>query len=241
MINKYIIANLKMNLTAKEIGNYLDIINDKVFASNLVICPTNIYIPYFLNHGYDVGIQNVYFENDGSYTGETSPLQAKSIGVKYAIIGHSDRRLMGEDDQLINKKIHKALENKLKVIFCIGETLEEREMLKTYKILKQQIIRGLRGLNEKQLAGVFIAYEPVWAVGTNILPTNKEISNCVDFIRGICQENLETLPYILYGGSINENNIKTLNKIENVDGFLVGSSASNPEILIKIIEVIDNV
>ena len=240
MINKYIIANLKMNLTAKEIGNYLNVINDKVFISNLVICPTNIYIPYFLNHGYDVGIQNVYFENDGSYTGETSPLQAKSIGVKYAIIGHSDRRLMGEDDQLINKKICKALENKLKVIFCIGETLEEREMFKTDKVLKQQIIRGLRGLNEKQLAGVLIAYEPVWAVGTKILPTSKEISDCINFIKDICKTNFKITPVILYGGSINENNIKMLNKIDNVDGFLVGSSASDALKLSKIIEVIDN-
>lgn len=241
MINKYVIANLKMNLTAKEIGEYLNVINDKVFVSNVVICPTSIFIPYFLNNGYDVGIQNIYFENDGAYTGEVSPVQAKSMGIKYAIIGHSDRRRMGEDDQIINKKIHKALENKLKVIFCIGETLEEREMLKTDKILKQQIIRGLRGLTEKQLTNILIAYEPVWAVGTNILPTNKEISDCIDFIKGICKENLKTIPFILYGGSINENNIKVLNKIKNVDGFLVGSSASDVQKLMKIIEVIDNI
>ncbi len=241
MINKYIVANMKMNLTAKEISNYLKIINDKMFISNVIICPTSIYIPYFLNNSYDVGIQNIYCENEGSYTGEISPLQVKSMGVKYAIIGHSDRRLMGEDDQLINKKIKKALENKLKVIFCIGETLEEREMLKTDKILKQQIIRGLRGLNEKQLSNVLIAYEPVWAVGTNVLPTNKEISDCVNFIKSICKENLKGIPFILYGGSINEGNIKTLNKIKNVDGFLIGSSASDVEKLINIIEVIDNI
>lgn len=241
MINKYIVANMKMNLTAKEVGDYLKVINDKIFVSNVVICPTSIYIPYFLNHGYDVGIQNVYSENNGSYTGEISPLQVKSMGIKYAIIGHSDRRCMGEDDQLINKKIHRALDNKLKVIFCIGETLEEREMLKTDKILKQQIVRGLRGLNAKQLAGVLIAYEPVWAVGTNILPTNKEISDCIEFIKGICKEHLKATPFILYGGSINENNIKTLNEIKNVDGFLIGSSASDAKKLLKIIEVIDNI
>lgn len=241
MINKYIVVNMKMNLTAKEVSNYLKIINDKIFISNVIICPTSIYIPYFLNHDYDVGIQNVYFENDGSYTGEISPLQAKSIGVKFAIIGHSDRRLMGEDDQIINKKIHKALTNNLKVIFCIGETLEEREMLKTDKVLKQQIIRGLRGLNDKQLSNILIAYEPVWAVGTNVLPTNKEIGDCVSFIREICKANLKSIPFILYGGSINEENIKTLNKIKNVDGFLIGSSANDAEKLIKIIEVIDNI
>lgn len=240
MINKYIVVNMKMNLTAKEIGDYLKVINGTIFISNVIICPTSIYIPYFLNNSYDVGIQNIYFENNGSYTGEVSPLQAKSMGVKFAIVGHSDRRLMGEDDQTINKKIHKALTNNLKVIFCIGETLEEREMLKTDKVLKQQIIRGLRGLNEKQLANILIAYEPVWAVGTNILPTNKEISDCVSFIKNICKNNLKSIPLILYGGSINEENIKTLNKIKNVDGFLIGSSANDAERLIKIIEIVDS-
>lgn len=241
MINKYIVVNMKMNLTAKEIGDYLKVINETIFISNVIICPTSIYIPYFLNNSYDVGIQNIYFENDGSYTGEISPLQAKSIGVKFAIVGHSDRRLMGEDDQIINKKIHKALTNNLKVIFCIGETLEEREMLKTDKVLKQQIIRGLRGLNEKQLSNILIAYEPVWAVGTNILPTNKEISACASFIKNVCKDNLKSIPLILYGGSINEENIKTLNKIKNIDGFLIGSSANDAERLVKIIEVIDNI
>lgn len=241
MINKYIVVNMKMNLTAKEIGDYLKVINETIFISNVIICPTSIYIPYFLNNSYDVGIQNIYFENDGSYTGEISPLQAKSIGVKFAIVGHSDRRLMGEDDQIINKKIHKALTNNLKVIFCIGETLEEREMLKTDKILKQQIIRGLRGLNEKQLSNILIAYEPVWAVGTNVLPTNKEISDCASFIKNVCKDNFKSIPLILYGGSINEENIKTLNKIKNIDGFLIGSSANDAERLVKIIEVIDNI
>lgn len=240
MINKYVIANLKMNMTAKETSDYLKELDKVMFFSNVVICPTALYIPYFLNHSYDVGIQNVYFENDGPFTGEISPLQAKSIGIKYAIIGHSDRRKMGEDDEFISKKIKRCLENKIKVIFCIGETLEQREMLKTDKVLKQQIIGGLRGLNSKQLRNVLIAYEPVWAVGTNNLPTNREISDCVEFIKNICKKNLEFIPFILYGGSINEDNIESLNKIENVDGFLIGSSSCDASKLVKIIKVIDS-
>lgn len=239
MINKYVIANLKMNLTAKDISSYLKILNDKMFVSNVVICPTSIYIPYFLNHSYDVGIQNIYCENFGSFTGEVSPLQVHSMGIRYVIVGHSDRRVMGEDDNLINKKICLALENKLKVIFCVGETLEEREMLKTDKVLKRQIIRGLRGLSKKQLQNILIAYEPVWAVGTNELPENREISDCIEFIKSICKNNLEAIPFILYGGSINEKNISLLNKIENVDGFLIGSSSCDAKKLLKIIEVVD--
>lgn len=240
MINKYVIANLKMNMDTKKVSDYLRVINEKMFVSNVVICPTSIYIPYFLNHSYDVGIQNIYCENEGPYTGEISPLQASSLGIRYAIVGHSDRRFMGENNQLINKKIHRALENKLKVIFCIGETLEQREMLKTDKILKQQIISGLRGLNKKQLQNVLIAYEPVWAVGTNELPTNREIKDCIEFIRDVCKTNLDSIPFILYGGSINEKNIIELNKIDNVDGFLIGNSSCDATKLVKIIEIIDH-
>ncbi len=240
MINKFVIANLKMNLTTKEISSYLKIINNKMFVSNVVICPTSIYIPYFLNHSYDVGIQNVYCEDLGSFTGEVSPLQASSMGIKYAIIGHSDRRIMGEDDNLINKKIKMAIKNKLKVVFCIGETAEERGMLKTDKVLKQQIVRGLRGLKRLDLQQVLIAYEPVWAVGTNELPSNREISDFIAFIKDICKKNLEFVPFILYGGSINEKNIKNLMRIDNVDGFLIGSSSCEPDKLIKIIDIVDN-
>lgn len=240
MINKYIIANLKMNMTASEINDYLKIINQKIFLSNVIICPSNVFIPYFLNHSYDVGIQNVFYENKGPFTGEVSPMQAQSLGVRYAIIGHSDRRAMGEDNEIICKKIKKALENKIRVIFCIGETLEQREMLKTDRVLKQQILSGLRGINEKQLQKILIAYEPVWAVGTNTLPKKKEIRDCIEYIKNVFKLNFKTIPFILYGGSINERNINALNKLDNVDGFLIGASSCDANSLIKIIEVIEH-
>lgn len=239
MINKYIVANHKMNMSTTEIGEYLKKINEKMFVSNLIICPTSIYIPYFLNHNYDVGIQNIYYENDGPFTGEISPKQASSLGIKYAIIGHSDRRNMGEDNLTINKKIKKTLENGMKSILCIGETFEEREMLKTDKILKHQILSGLRGVAKKDFKNILIAYEPVWAVGTNKLPNKKEISACINFIKNICKTNLEGIPFILYGGSVNEKNIKQLNEIDNLDGFLIGNSSCDVDKLTKIIEIIE--
>ena len=239
MINKYIIANLKMNMSTTEISEYLKKINKKIFVSNLIICPTSIYIPYFLNHSYDVGIQNIFYENDGPFTGEISPKQASSLGIKYAIIGHSDRRNIGEDNLIINKKIKKTLENGMKVILCIGETFEEREMFKTDRVLKQQILSALRGISKKDFTNILIAYEPVWAVGTNKLPNKKEIGACISFIKNICKINLEGIPFILYGGSINEKNIIELNEIDDVDGFLIGNSSCNADKLIKIIDVIE--
>lgn len=241
MINKYIIANLKMNMTTIEISEYLKKINKKIFISNLIICPTSIYIPYFLNHSYDVGIQNIYYENDGSFTGEVSPKQASSLGIKYAIVGHSDRRIMGEDNIIINMKVKKALENDMKVILCIGETFEEREMFKTDKIIKNQIISALRNISKEDLKNILIAYEPVWAVGTNKLPNKKDISGCINFIKNICKTNLGVIPFILYGGSINEKNIKQLNEIENLDGFLIGNSSCDADKLIKIIDIIEKI
>ena len=156
MANKLVIANHKMNMEAKELNDYLKEL-EKINNKNVVICPTSIYIPYFLKKGFEVGIQNTFMHSNGAYTGEVSPKQAKSLGVNYTILGHSERRsCLEESDTFINKKVLEALNNKLKVVLCIGETLEERNMLKTDKILKRQVINGLR--NVENIDNVIIAY-----------------------------------------------------------------------------------
>ena len=237
MENKLIIANHKMNMDAKEVNNYLKELG-KIDNKNVVICPTTIYIPYFLKKKYKVGIQNTFIHENGSYTGEVSPKQAKSLGVSYTILGHSERRTyLDESDTFINKKVLEALKNKLKVILCIGETLEERNMLKTDKILKRQIINALRDVD--QVNNVIVAYEPVWAIGTGIVPTNKEISSTISYIKTII-DNLypDNNVKIIYGGSVTEKNIKSLNKIKEVNGFLVGGASLDTKKLLKIIEVV---
>ena len=239
MANKLVIANHKMNMEAKDLNNYLkelEIINNK----NVVICPTSIYIPYFLKKGFQVGIQNTFMHSNGAYTGEVSPKQAKSLGVNYTILGHSERRnYLEENDTFINKKVLEALENKLKVVLCIGETLEERNMLKTDKILKRQVINGLR--NVEKINDVIIAYEPVWAIGTGVVPTNKEISSTISYIKTII-DNLypSSNVKIIYGGSVTEKNIKELMKIDEVSGFLVGGASLNTKAFLKIIEVVES-
>ena len=206
MENKIIIANHKMNMDAKEISTYLSELG-KIDTKNVVICPTSIYIPYFLKKKFKVGIQNTFIHESGSYTGEVSPKQARSLGVSYTILGHSERRIyLDETDTFINKKVLEALANGLKVILCIGETLEEKNMLKTDRILKRQVINALRDV--ELVDNVIIAYEPIWAIGTGIVPSNKEISSTISYIKTII-DNLyhDNDVKIIYGGSVTEKNI----------------------------------
>lgn len=233
-----VVANLKMNMLVNDIAIYLKKIN-KLENNNLVICPTSIYTPYFLKQKYKVGLQNVYFESEGSYTGEISPLQASKMGVEFAIVGHSERRIyFGEDDLDINKKVLACLKNNLKVIICIGETNEEKDMLKTSKVLKRQIMYALRDVED--FKNVYIAYEPVWSIGTNIIPTSKDLSSAIDYIKNIVYKNFNTTDIkVLYGGSVNEENIKELKEINNLDGFLIGKASCNADKLINILNILD--
>ena len=226
-------------MNANEINDYLREIS-KIENKNVVICPTSIYIPYFLKKKFEVGIQNTFSHEKGSYTGEVSPNQARSLGVRYTILGHSERRAQfDENDSLINQKVIEALNADLYVILCIGETLEERNMLKTDKILKRQVLNGLRDI--EKIDNVIVAYEPVWAIGTGVVPSNKEIKATISYIKTII-DNLYSDNHvrILYGGSITEKNVASLNSIKEIDGFLIGGASLNSKTFLKIIEVVGN-
>ena len=238
-MKKLVVGNLKMNLNFAEIADYLKIVNSKINSPHVVICPTSIYIPYFLNNNYRVGLQNIGWVDSGAYTGEISPKQASSMGISYAIIGHSERRhYFNESDELINQKIIAALKNELRVIVCVGETLEERESLKTESIIKTQVINALKNLKSQQLDEIIVAYEPIWAIGTNRTPSNQEIEKTLDYIKSTVNSyfNYSDIK-VLYGGSVNEKNIEELNQIKNVDGYLVGGASTKPDSFFKIIEV----
>lgn len=240
-MEKIVVANLKMNLTVIEISNYLEEIKDIINSKRVVICPTNIYLPYFLKKKYSVGIQNIAETEEGAYTGEVSASQVSSMGVKYAIVGHSERRqLYNETDTVVNKKVLLGIKNKLTIILCIGETKEEKDMLKTDRILKRQIINALRDIDNKEIKNIIIAYEPIWSIGTGNVPMNKDISTITMFIKGIVNNiyHEEIDMPVLYGGSVNEKNIEELNKIEEISGVLVGGASLKPEKLEKIKEVI---
>ncbi len=238
MENKIVAGNFKMNLTLDEIKDYINKFN--VENENVIICPPFIYLPYFINKKYMVGAQNVAFEDSGAYTGEISPKQIKSMGITYTIVGHSERReIFNETDKIINKKIAKALENDLKVILCIGETLEERKNNLTEEKIQKQLENSLQNISN--FDNIIIAYEPIWAIGTGIIPTIDEITSTVNYIKGTIKTlyKLENIK-VLYGGSVNDTNVEEINKIKVLDGFLVGGASLDPDKFKKIIEVVVN-
>lgn len=237
MENKIIVGNIKMNMKFGEIPNYINHFKN-IKNNNLVICPSYIYIPYFLNYDFYVGSQNVCVHEDGGYTGEVSARQLSSIGVKYTIIGHSERRIkLKETDVEINQKIKSSIQSKLKVILCVGETKEEKELLKKDVVLKRQIRNALFGIND--IKDIIIAYEPVWSVGTNKLPSNDELIKTIIYIKDLVYIMFQKNVKVIYGGSVNEINIDSLKQIKELDGFLIGSASLNPSRFIEIINKIN--
>ena len=174
--------------------------------------------------------QNVYCEDKGAFTGEVSPQMLLDIGCEYVIIGHSERRqYFKETDELINKKNKKSIEAGLKVIFCIGETLKERETGKTFDVVKTQLKGGLKDISSIELANLIIAYEPVWAIGTGKTATNEQAEEVHAYIRRWISEyyssDVSEKIIIQYGGSVKPENIKSLMAQKNIDGALVGGAS----------------
>lgn len=178
--------------------------------------------------------QNCYPEATGAFTGEVSPLLLKDTGCRYVIVGHSERRqLLGESDEFINRKVHALAQMDVGVIFCIGETLEERETEQMYDVLRRQVRVGLKGLGIEAMQDVVIAYEPVWAIGTGKTATNDQAQEAHAFVRALlreqfCQE-VANATRILYGGSVKPSNVDGLMAQPDVDGALVGGASLKAE------------
>jgi len=208
----------------------------EIKKGRLIYCPPYTLISSFskkfINCQIGIGGQNCHeSENYGAYTGSVNSRMLKNAGAHFVIIGHSENREKDENDKLINLKIKSALEAKLKVIFCIGETLGEKRKKRTQSILSKQIKIGLDGIRNR--SNIFIAYEPVWAIGTGIIPKPKNLFKTVAFIKGKFEAKK---PKVLYGGSVNPQNIKDLKEINNIDGFLIGGASQNAKKFIDIVK-----
>ena len=229
----YFIANWKMYGNLKSLNTLDKVIkfskSKEIKKGRLIYCPPYTLISSFLkkfeNCLIDIGGQNCHESED--YVSK----MLKSSGANYVILGHSENRQKGETDKLINLKIKSAIKSKLKVIFCIGETLAEKKRKKTKSILSKQIKHGLKKIKKK--SNIFVAYEPVWSIGTGKIPKIDELEQTVKFIK---KKFKGKLPKILYGGSVNPENIRNLKKITNLDGFLIGGASQNSKKFIDIVK-----
>ena len=208
----------------------------EIKKGRLIYCPPYTLISSFSkkfkNCQIGIGGQNCHeSEEYGPYTGSVNSRMLKDIGAHFVIIGHSENREKGENDKLINTKIKSALDAKLKVIFCIGETLNEKRKKKTRSTLSKQIKIGLKNIKNK--SNIFLAYEPVWAIGSGLIPKPQDLFKTVEFIKSKFKDKL---PKVLYGGSVNPHNIKNLKEINNIDGFLIGGASQNVNKFIDIVK-----
>ena len=242
MTNKYMyfIANWKMYGNLKSLNTLNKVIkfskSKEIKKGRLIYCPPYTLISSFLkkfqNCLIDIGAQNCHESDDfGPHTGFINAKMLKNVGANYVIIGHSENREKGETDKIINQKIRSAIKAKLKVIFCIGENLKQKKNGKTKSVLQKQIKFGLDKVNKK--TNLFIAYEPVWSIGTGKIPKMKDLKQTVKFIKNQFKFKI---PKILYGGSVNPQNIKDLREIKELDGFLIGGASQNPKKFIDIVK-----
>ena len=184
--------------------------------------------------------QNLYWEEKGAFTGEVSPAMLKEVGCRYVIIGHSERRqFFMETDEMVNRRIKAALDRGLQPIFCIGETLKEREEEKTFAVIERQVKGGLKGIGEERVKNIVIAYEPVWAIGTGKTATPEQAEEVHWFIRKklgkLSSREISEEIRIQYGGSVTPDNIKGLMNEPDIDGALVGGASLKAEAFSKIV------
>lgn len=225
--------NNKSNLDKNAYRDYLERLNKVETDFELILCPTHLNIANTELVKAKLGAENVSSRKDGAYTGEVSASQLKSYDVEYTIVGHSERReYQKETFKDINEKVKRLFEENITPILCIGESKEQRENTDFKAFLEEEITTALAGLTEEQKSKVIIAYEPIWSIGTGIIPTEEQIIDVFDFIK----EKLPTTK-VLYGGSANVNNIEMLNTIKQIDGYLLGGLSLKPEELQTFLDI----
>ena len=235
----YFIANWKMFGGLNSLNSLHKVVKFlRSFKKNkftkIIYCPPNTLIrpmsKKLKNSKIEVGAQNCH-ENEtyGAFTGSVNSKMLKNVGAKYVIIGHSENRKAGETNKLINQKIKSSLKSGLKVIFCIGETIQDKRKKITKKVLSNQIKLGLKKIKNKN--NIIIAYEPVWSIGTGLIPKSKELFETIKFINKTVK-NIK----VLYGGSVNPKNVQELKSINNINGFLIGGASQDSKKFIDIIK-----
>ena len=249
-MRKNIVAgNWKMNNdlsdSVKLISELVNKVKDFNSSAGMIICPPFISLEtastLLKDSAIELGAQNMNAADSGAFTGEISADMLKSVGCKYVILGHSERRtIFGESDEVINLKMKKALESGLLPIFCIGETLEERESGITEKVVETQIVNGLKDISSEGMSNTIIAYEPVWAIGTGKTASPEQAQDVHNFIRNLIEKlysvDIAQNLTIQYGGSVKPNNAAELMAKPDIDGALVGGACLDSDSFFEIIK-----
>ena len=240
----FFIANWKMFGDFKSVNSIKKVIKlskDKKYKkAKIIYCPPYTLLDKFFkitkNSKIEIGAQNCHhYQKSGPFTGSVNVDLIKSIGAKYVIIGHSENRSSGDSNQTINLKIKSALKKKLKIIFCIGETLKEKRKNKTNSVLNSQIVRGLK--NIKKNNNIIFAYEPVWSIGTGVVPKTNDLKIQINTLKQMIYKFWKLKnSKIIYGGSVNPKNINELREISSINGFLIGGASQKAKNFIDIIK-----
>lgn len=252
-MRKPIIAgNWKMHKTLSEAKSFMEHVNGLVPSKekvDSVICAPALFLDQLvtISKDYDVeiGAQNMHFENSGAFTGEVSPVALADLGVKYVVIGHSERREMfNETDESVNKKTLAAFAHQLTPIVCCGETLEQRENGETNELVGSQVKKALAGLSAEQVKQSVIAYEPIWAIGTGRSSSASDANEVCAYIRQVVSEEFSAdvaeAVRIQYGGSVKPENIKEYMAQPDIDGALVGGASLEAESFLQLLEAGSN-
>lgn len=243
MRKKIIAGNWKMNKNLKDSLDFVKELETHPLDESIeaVLCAP-FHVLYELGRASKhmvTGAQNMHYEDDGAYTGELSATMVKDTGASYVILGHSERRqYFFETDEVVNKKVKKALSSDLIPILCVGETLEEREGERLWTVISEQVQKGMKDLSADQAKKVVIAYEPIWAIGTGKTATSKEANDMIVFIRKEIEKMFGEVAKevsILYGGSVKPENIKEIMAQSDIDGALVGGAALKADSFVKLV------
>ena len=254
MKKSIVAANWKMYKNIDDSLEFLEKLNSKELDYGnlrIIICApfTSLFsMNKFIdssNSNVELGAQNVYYEDEGAFTGEISAQMLKQNDIHHVVVGHSERRtLFNEDNSIVVKKAKKVLDENLNLIFCIGETLDEREGGKTENILEEQLNFLLSKINKDQLSKIIFAYEPVWAIGTGLSASVEQVKNAHILVRKIISDYFNVSPNdlnLLYGGSVKSSSANELSSIDEVSGFLIGGASLDVDHFCEISKIITEV
>lgn len=254
MARKYFVsANWKMNMTSAQtvsyLGRLIENLRDLKLKSNVVVCPpftalrsASTYLDYEKDIDIELGAQNIYWEEKGAFTGEISPIMLKEFNIDWVIVGHSERRrLFGETDKEVKKKIRTAVEHGINPIICVGENIDEREEDETYRVVGGQVNAALEALSNVDYKDFVFAYEPIWAIGTGKAASSEDANDVTRHIRALIGSKLS--PEIskeirvIYGGSVNADNFEGFISEPDIDGALVGSASLSPKKFAELVKI----